>query len=221
MGIVALTGNLVAGPPGSGLGNFPASTFQDALLLGVAGSQGKPYTYSADSTSRPVNSPNAFVPIPGIGPGADVQRVDTLYLKCDAPLLLLMTFDDGTGRQPGQVGGGVAGTSSGTGGLVRVQTTLPHFLQAGDSVTISQVAGTVEANGSFVVQATDLDATHFAIPAAFVHAWTSGGVVAFNALQAVKPVSGVYLDEFPEQNALLALAVKGSARVTFFACGLT
>jgi hypothetical protein len=221
MGILALTGQLVAGPPGSGLGNFPASSFQDSLLLGVAGSQGKPYTYSADSTSRSVNSPNAFQAIPGIGPGADVQRVDTLYFKCDAPLLLLMTFDDGTGRAVGPVGGGIAGIVAGTGGLAKVQTHAPHNLQPGDSVTLSGVQGTVEANGTWTIPSTDLDATHFDLPVSLANAYTLGGVVAFNAIQATKPLSGVYLDEFPESNVLLALAVKGSARVTFFACGLT
>ena len=151
MGVVLLTGSLIAGPPGCGLGNFPASQFQDGLLFGVAGSQGKPYTYSADSTSRMINSPSAFLPIPGIGVNADVQRVDTLYWKCDAPVILLLSQDDGTGRPVGPVG---------------------------------------------------------------------GGVVSYNANQSKVPVSGLMVSEFPEQNALLALAVKGSARITFFAAGL-
>jgi hypothetical protein len=221
VGILALTGQLVAGPPGSGLGNFPASSFQDSLLLGVAGSQGKPYTYSADSTSRMVNSPNAFLAIPGIGPGADVQRVDTLYLKCDAPIVLQMTFDDGTGRAVGPVGGGIASIVAGTNGLAKVGTHGPHNLQGGDSVTLSGVQGTVEANGTWTIPSTDLDATHFDLPVTLLNAYTLGGVVAFNALQAVKPLSGVLLEEYPESNVMLALAVKGSARITFFACGLT
>lgn len=221
MGIVALTGSIVAGPPGSGLGNFPASTFQDALLLGVAGSQGKPYTYSADSTSRQVNSPNAFAPIAGIGPGGDVARVDTLYFKTNAPVLLQKTFDDGTGRTPGPVGGGVAGVTAGTGGLAKVRTNVAHNLQAGDSVTISGVVGTVEVNGTWTIPATDLDATHFDVPPQFLNAYVSGGVVNFNAIQATEPVNGTVLQEFSEANALVGLAVKGSAQITFFASGLS
>jgi len=220
VGILALTGSLIAGPPGSGLGNFPASSFQDQLLLGVAGSQGKPYTYSADSTARAINSPSAFLPIPGIGAGADVQKVDTLYFKSDAPLFLQLTCDDGSGRTPGPVGGGVAGTAAGTGGLVKVASNTPHFLQAGDSVTLVGVGGTIEANGTFIIPATDLDATHFDLPVSWLHAWTSGGTILFNAIQSVLPVSGLTLIEFPESNCLLGLAVKGSARITFFASGL-
>lgn len=221
MGILALTGQLTAGPPGSGLGNFPASQFQDSLLLGVAGSQGKPYTYSADSTSRSVNSPNAYAAIAGIGAGGDVARVDTLYFKCDAPVLLQLTSDDGTGRVPGPVGGGIAAITAGLNGYVKVRTNTPHNLQAGDEVTLSQILGTVEANGSFTVLANgDLDGTHFDIPVELVNPYVSGGVVAYNALQNVVPLNGVLLLEFPEQNALVGLAVKGSARVTFFACGL-
>jgi hypothetical protein len=45
-----------------------------------------------------------------------------------------------------------------------------------DMVTLSSIAGTTEANGDFI--ATKVDATHFTIPIAFVHAYTSGGSIA-------------------------------------------
>ncbi len=222
MGILALTGSIIAGPPGSGLGNFPASQFQDALLLGCAGSQGKSYTYSSDSTSRQVNSPSSFSPIQGIGAGADVQRADTLYLKSNAPLTLQLTQDDGTGRVIGPVGGGIAGTASGVGGQVKVTTTTPHGLQPGDLVTLANLGGTVEANGTFpVVSNADFGSMTFDVPVPWVHAWTSGGAVSYDALQEYLRVNGLVLLEFSEQNALIALAVMGVAQVTFFACGLS
>jgi hypothetical protein len=221
VGILALTGNLVAGPPGSGLGNFPASTFADGLLLGVAGSQGKPYTYSADSTSRMVNSPSAFQPIPGIGPGGDVSRVDTLYFKCDAPVVLQKTFDDGTGRTPGPVGGGIASVVAGTHGYAKIGTNNPHNLQAGDLVTVSLVTGCAEVNGTFQVLSFDLDATHFDVPVELLNVYGGGGAVAYDAIQVQEPVNGLTLQEYNEANALLGLAVKGAARITFFACGLS
>ena len=168
-----------------------------------------------------VDSPNAFAAIAGVGPGSDVQRVDTLYFKTDAPVLLQMTFDDGTGRAVGPVGGGIASIVAGTNGLAKVGTHSPHNLQAGDGVTLSGVQGTVEANGTWTIAGPTDAARPRDLPVTLLNAYTLGGVVAFNAIQATKPLSGFLLEEYPESNVLLALAVKGSARITFFACGLT
>lgn len=219
MGVASVTGTILAGPPGSGAGTFPSSQFQDSLGLGVAG-QGKPYQASAGSTGRAINSPLAFEPIPSIGAAGDVGHADTLYFKSDGPVVLQLTQDDGTGRAPGPVGGGVVGTAAGTGGLVRVTMATPHNLQPGDLVTLAGVGGTAEANGNAIVASTDLDPTHFALARiVWGNAWTSGGSVVFDALQSTTLVNGLYLAEFSSQNALLALAVKGSARCTFFASG--
>jgi hypothetical protein len=71
----------------------------------------------------------------------------------------------------------VAGTSSGSGGRVRIQTTVPHFYATNDVVVIYGIVGTTEANGRFFI--TVIDATHFDLQSAFfVHAWVSGGTVA-------------------------------------------
>lgn len=127
----------MAGPPGASAGIFPSSSFSDVLQLG-GGGQGKPYQASAESTSRAINSPNAFLAIPGIGAAGDVTKADFLYFKSDGPVTLQLTQDDGTG------------------------------------------------NGTVV---------------------------------AAVPVNGFVAMEFPSNQPLLGLSVKGSARCTFFASG--
>jgi hypothetical protein len=220
MGLVQVQGTILAGPAGSGAGQFPASQFQDNLGLGVA-VQGKPYQASTSSVGRSLSSPLAFEVFPDVGAAGSVTHADTLYFKCDGPVVLLLTQDDGTGRTPGPVGGGIVGAVSGAGGLVKLTTATPHGLQAGDSVTVGGVGGTVEANGQATVASTDLGPTTFALSRiVFENAYTSSsGVVSYNALQSAEPVSGLVLKEFPSQNALLGLAAKGTARVTFFASG--
>jgi hypothetical protein len=75
----------------------------------------------------------------------------------------------------------VAGTSSGTGGVIVVDTTAPHLFGPGDRVVGYGVGGTTEANGSWVI--TVIDTTHFSLNGStFVHAWTSGGTFVDNSL---------------------------------------
>lgn len=75
----------------------------------------------------------------------------------------------------------VAGTSSGTGGNVRIQTSAPFVAGVGDDLTIGSVGGTTEANGQHAITAI-IDSTHFEIGVTWVHAWTSGGTVTDESL---------------------------------------
>lgn len=68
----------------------------------------------------------------------------------------------------------VAGTASGTGGVIVIQTTTAHFFGPADTVIVSSVGGTTEANGTWVI--TVIDATHYSLNGStWVNAWTSGG----------------------------------------------
>jgi Chaperone of endosialidase len=70
----------------------------------------------------------------------------------------------------------VTGTADNGAGLVRV-TIGTHIVQAGDTVVISSVTGTTEANGKWIVSA--VGSTYIDLTAsAYANAWVSGGVVA-------------------------------------------
>lgn len=79
----------------------------------------------------------------------------------------------------------VTGTASGSGGAVKLTIAKPvgggslgnptDSLATGDSVVVSAVGGTVEANGTWTI--TVNDGTHITLTSTtFVNAWTSGGV---------------------------------------------
>lgn len=68
----------------------------------------------------------------------------------------------------------VAGTASGAGGAVRIETTVAHLYATYDDVLVSGVGGTTEANGVWSISV--VDATHFdLVGSTFANAWTSGG----------------------------------------------
>jgi hypothetical protein len=70
----------------------------------------------------------------------------------------------------------VSGAVAGTAGVVRLTVNNTAGVITGDYATISGIVGTTEANGTFVL--TVVDASHLEIPVTFVHAYTSGGIVA-------------------------------------------
>lgn len=93
MGQVNLSGQLLAGPPCAG-GSFPSSSLTEQLALLQ---NPKPYQAATGILVRRVASPSAFVALPTVGASGDVTRGDTLYAKCDGPLLIELTQDDGSG----------------------------------------------------------------------------------------------------------------------------
>lgn len=94
MGMVTVSGALLAGPPSAGegfpamLANAPLSLINSPKQMGVA----------TGVLSRLVNQPSpAFGPLQGVGPTDTVTAGDLLYLKCDGLLILRVTTDDGSG----------------------------------------------------------------------------------------------------------------------------
>ena len=71
----------------------------------------------------------------------------------------------------------VTGAANNGSGLVRLTMASTTGLSTGNTVIVSGVGGTTEANGQWV--ATVVDGTHIDLQnSAFSHAWTSGGTVA-------------------------------------------
>jgi len=68
----------------------------------------------------------------------------------------------------------VLGTSSGTGGVVRLRVNNTANVITGDTVNVVNVGGTTEANGTWAVNVIDAFNIDL-IGTTFVHAWTSGG----------------------------------------------
>jgi hypothetical protein len=70
----------------------------------------------------------------------------------------------------------VAGTSSAS-GLIELSTTAAHGFLANDIVQVLGTAGTVEANGQWVVSSVP-DSSHLILATShWSHAWTSGGIL--------------------------------------------
>jgi hypothetical protein len=90
----------------------------------------------------------------------------------------------------------VLGTAAGTGGVIvlLVQTTASMF--TGDTVVVTGVGGTTEANGTWTM--TRIDATHISLNGSlWVHAWTSGGVIHDTSVPAdvLNPVCAISLSK--------------------------
>lgn len=75
----------------------------------------------------------------------------------------------------------ITGAVSGTGGAIRLTTSVAHLFSTFDTVTVASVGGTTEANGTWVI--TVIDSTHFELNGStFVHAYTSGGTAVDTSL---------------------------------------
>jgi len=96
MGQVVLSGQMIAGPPAAG-DSFPGSQLNVPLQFISGGQAGKGYGVATGVLTRLVQSPLAFVPLQGVGPTDTVTKGDTLYFKCDSPMDLRVTQDDGVG----------------------------------------------------------------------------------------------------------------------------
>lgn len=67
----------------------------------------------------------------------------------------------------------ITGAANNGAGLIRISSTA-HGFQTGNTVTVASVAGTTEANGTWIVTVIGAD-TYDLQASAFVHAYTSGG----------------------------------------------
>lgn len=93
MGTVSVQGSLLAGPVSVGA-SFPSASLQEQLSLL---NNPKAYQAATGILSRRIASPSGFLALPTVGSAGDVTRGDTLYAKCDGPLILRITQDDGSG----------------------------------------------------------------------------------------------------------------------------
>lgn len=85
-------------------------------------------------------------------------------------------FDMGVGQAVGQVTCTIVGATAGSGGVVRLQVTSSAQMQNNDTLVVSGIIGTIEANGTFL--ATIIDASHIELQGStFVNAYVSGGSV--------------------------------------------
>lgn len=96
MGQLSLEGSLTGGPPSVSDSSFPASTF--LVSLGFAEGKTKQFDAASGVLTRTLNSPSAFAPLSGIGSTDSVTAGTALYFKCNSPMVLQITYDDGVGN---------------------------------------------------------------------------------------------------------------------------
>jgi hypothetical protein len=85
-------------------------------------------------------------------------------------------FSTGSGQITRAITMKVTGAAAGTMGVVRLTVDQTQQVNTNDTVIVSGVGGTTEANGTWPV--TVIDATHIELQgSAFAHAWTAGGLV--------------------------------------------
>ena len=83
-------------------------------------------------------------------------------------------FDMGVGIAVGNVMMNVSGAVSGTGGVVRLTVNNTAQTSNNDTVIVTGITGTIEANGTW--QMTLIDSTHIELQGSvFVNAYISGG----------------------------------------------
>lgn len=91
MGVLLLTGSLLAGPP-QGSETFPGGTVSVPIS-----SVSKNYAVASGIIARSVASPGAYIALQGVGSTDTVTKGLFVYFKTDADVLLRVTTDDGLG----------------------------------------------------------------------------------------------------------------------------
>lgn len=93
MAALTLEGTLTIGPPCAVECCGGVDGAETTLPICVK----KPAAVSAGPISRSVASPNAFIPLSGVGATDAVTQGDMLYVMTDSPMVLRLTCDDGAG----------------------------------------------------------------------------------------------------------------------------
>ena len=94
MGALTLSGVLQVGPANPVDGGFPGAS--ENIPIGfISGT--KQYVPGTGVLTRNVASPGAFLALDGVGPAAAVTQGTFLYFKCNTPVILQLTCDDGLG----------------------------------------------------------------------------------------------------------------------------
>jgi len=98
VGVISLTGTLLAGPPGAGCGGLSTSLSSLSVSDFLRFFQNpKPYAAATSVLEQTIASPSAFVSLVTIGASGPVQQADTLILFSDGAIEVERTHDDGTG----------------------------------------------------------------------------------------------------------------------------
>jgi hypothetical protein len=128
-------------------------------------------------------------------------------------------FTTGSGQATRAIIMMVKGSAAGTGGVVRLQVDSTQQVNTNDTVIVSAVGGTTEANGTWPV--TVIDATHIELQGSvFVHGWTSGGTATDvtappNVINPTVAISWSDNDGLIWKNPLLrSLGPQGSSKTT-------
>lgn len=128
-------------------------------------------------------------------------------------------FATGTGQVTRAIIMNVNGSAAGTGGVVRLQVDSTQQVNTNDTVIVSAVGGTTEANGTWPV--TVIDATHIELQGSvFVHAWTAGGTATDvtappNVINPMVAISWSDNDGLIWKNPLLrSLGPQGASKTT-------
>jgi hypothetical protein len=128
-------------------------------------------------------------------------------------------FSTGSGQATRAILMMVKGAAAGTGGVVRLTVDSTQQVNTNDTVIVSAVGGTTEANGTWTV--TVIDATHIELQGSvFVHAWTSGGTATDvtappNVINPMVAISWSDNDGLIWKNPLLrSLGPQGSSKTT-------
>ena len=91
MGQSIIDGTLTVGPSSGGAGTFPSSV--DTMMLELNPST-KQFAAATGTMQRLLNSPAAYVTLGGVGTTDTVQQCNLLCFRCDAPILLRLTYHD-------------------------------------------------------------------------------------------------------------------------------
>jgi hypothetical protein len=128
-------------------------------------------------------------------------------------------FATGSGQATRAIIMNVKGSAAGAGGVVRLQVDSTQQVNTNDTVIVSAVGGTTEANGTWPV--TVIDATHIELQGStFVHAWTSGGTATDvtappNVINPMVAISWSDNDGLIWKNPLLrSLGPQGASKTT-------
>lgn len=96
MGLIQVSGSIVAGPPN---GTAPC---QDRSVLNVAlalkgGAGSKSFQVATGILQLTLATNSAYQTLPGVGAAPAVTHGDTLYFFTSTPILIRLTTDDGSG----------------------------------------------------------------------------------------------------------------------------
>jgi hypothetical protein len=149
------------------------ATRTDGLAVSVNSAVSKPLTYFQVSVGVNGESNSSSAQFGADALDANTHKPDGVFLF----------FPNGVSNSNFNVSGAVAGIGS----TIKITTSAPHGFSIGQSVVISGIVGTTEANGSWaIVNDGNFSTTAFDIAVTFQHAYSSGGSVTLSVHQPLQ-----------------------------------